>query len=105
MRNGPLGSGQPTGPPIPYTLLGILLSPVWLMALAQGGVYDLKRVGAGSQEDGTPRKLHNVDRLEALGWHASVSLADGIRSTYDWSVNQLDSDGDELRGVHAVAGE
>ena len=34
--------------------------------------------------DGTPRKLLDTARLTALGWQPSISLADGIRGTYDW---------------------
>ena len=34
--------------------------------------------------DGTPRKLLNVDRLHALGWHHKIGLRDGVGSTYDW---------------------
>jgi GDP-L-fucose synthase len=37
-----------------------------------------------SKPDGTPRKLLDVSRLEKLGWHASIELEDGIRSTYAW---------------------
>ncbi|MFC1720009.1 GDP-L-fucose synthase family protein [Pseudomonadota bacterium] len=36
--------------------------------------------------DGTPRKLLNVSRLEALGWKAQVPLEQGIRATRDWMV-------------------
>jgi GDP-L-fucose synthase len=35
-----------------------------------------------SKPDGTPRKLLNVDRINALGWHSSLSLEEGIRITY-----------------------
>jgi GDP-L-fucose synthase len=35
-----------------------------------------------SKPDGTPRKLMDVSRLAALGWSSSVSLRDGIQSTY-----------------------
>ena len=34
--------------------------------------------------DGTPRKLLDVSRINALGWRARIPLADGIRSTYEW---------------------
>jgi GDP-L-fucose synthase len=34
--------------------------------------------------DGTPRKLLDVSRLTALGWHANVDLAAGIAATYEW---------------------
>jgi nucleoside-diphosphate-sugar epimerase len=37
-----------------------------------------------SMPDGTPRKLLDVSRLEAMGWKAEISLEQGIRSTRDW---------------------
>jgi len=42
-----------------------------------------------SKPDGTPRKLMNVDKLSALGWHAQIALEDGIRSTYDWFLKNV----------------
>ncbi len=35
-----------------------------------------------TKPDGTPRKLLDVSRLGKLGWHASIALPDGIRTTY-----------------------
>jgi len=37
-----------------------------------------------SRPDGTPRKLLDVSRLAALGWHPRITLRDGIASTYAW---------------------
>ena len=37
-----------------------------------------------SKPDGTPRKLLDTSRLNALGWKAGISLQNGIRSTYEW---------------------
>jgi GDP-L-fucose synthase len=37
-----------------------------------------------TKPDGTPRKLMDVSRLHALGWHHTTSLEDGIRRT--WSL-------------------
>jgi len=34
--------------------------------------------------DGTPRKLLDIGRMTALGWRPSITLRDGIASTYQW---------------------
>jgi GDP-L-fucose synthase len=34
--------------------------------------------------DGTPRKMLDVSRLTALGWHAKTTLEDGLEKTYRW---------------------
>lgn len=36
--------------------------------------------------DGTPRKLLDVSKLEGLGWKYKVELRDGIKSSYEWFV-------------------
>lgn len=36
-----------------------------------------------SKPDGTPRKLMDTSRLKSLGWEASITLEDGIRSVYE----------------------
>jgi GDP-L-fucose synthase len=41
-----------------------------------------------SKPDGTPRKLLNVDKINALGWKAEIELEAGLRSTYaDFQTN------------------
>jgi GDP-L-fucose synthase len=37
-----------------------------------------------SKPDGTPRKLMDSSRLNALGWRPSITLHDGITATYAW---------------------
>jgi len=41
-----------------------------------------------SKPDGTPRKLLDVSRLSALGWHHRVALREGIEATYQWFLGQ-----------------
>lgn len=43
---------------------------------------DCELVFDTSKQDGTPRKLLDVSRINALGWRAKVKLEDGIRLTY-----------------------
>lgn len=44
-----------------------------------------------TKPDGTPRKLLDVSRMHALGWHARTGLAEGIRKTYAAAEEQLKS--------------
>ena len=37
-----------------------------------------------TKPDGTPRKVLDSSRLEALGWHAQIDLEAGIRDTIAW---------------------
>src|SRR5260221_2471012 len=37
-----------------------------------------------TKPDGTPRKLLDVTRLSKLGWQAKIPLEEGLRSTYQW---------------------
>ena len=44
-----------------------------------------------SKPDGTPRKLLDVSRINALGWKAQIGLSEGITSTYEWfKVNHVE---------------
>jgi GDP-L-fucose synthase len=53
-----------------------------------------------SKPDGTPRKVLDVSRINALGWRAQIPFDEGVRATYEWFVAQ---DPATLRGVDAVA--
>jgi GDP-L-fucose synthase len=44
-----------------------------------------------SKPDGTPRKLLDVSKLTALGWRPRIDLEAGIRHTYEWYRNSLDT--------------
>ncbi len=41
--------------------------------------------------DGPPRKLMDVSRLKALGWEATTSLEDGLKTTYQWFLKNIDT--------------
>ncbi len=43
-----------------------------------------------SRQDGTPRKLLDVSRINALGWKARTTLREGIRLTYESARSQLE---------------
>lgn len=37
-----------------------------------------------SKPDGTPRKLLDISKINALGWQARIGLRDGLEATYAW---------------------
>ena len=43
-----------------------------------------------TKPDGAPRKLMNVDRLKDLGWQSSITLEQGLTSTYEWFLQNQD---------------
>jgi GDP-L-fucose synthase len=55
-----------------------------------------------TKPDGTPRKVLDVSRLRALGWSPSIDLDTGIRTTYQWFLDQQ-ARGVGLRGVSVVS--
>jgi GDP-L-fucose synthase len=44
-----------------------------------------------TKPDGAPRKLLDVGRLHALGWHHRIELREGLVSTYRWFVDHQDA--------------
>jgi len=52
--------------------------------------FDCELVFDTSRQDGTPQKLLDVSRINALGWKAKVSLKEGIRRTFESVRSQLE---------------
>jgi GDP-L-fucose synthase len=50
-----------------------------------------------SKPDGTPQKLLDISRLDALGWRARIGLEEGIASAYEWFLAR------EQKSLHSVA--
>lgn len=44
-----------------------------------------------SKPDGTPRKLLDTTKLASLGWKPVIELTDGLRETYEWFSNSLET--------------
>lgn len=62
-----------------------------LAELVKGTVgYEGKIVWNSNMPDGTPRKLTDVSKLHALGWHHRVELEEGVRLAYQWFVDHID---------------
>lgn len=40
-----------------------------------------------SKPDGTYRKLTDVSKLHALGWHHNIEIAEGVELLYNWYIN------------------
>nr|WP_278336119.1 GDP-L-fucose synthase [Rhodohalobacter mucosus] len=43
-----------------------------------------------TKPDGTPRKLMDVSRMKEAGWTYSIDLKEGIRSTYQWFLDNIE---------------
>lgn len=44
-----------------------------------------------SKPDGTPRKLLDVTKLNEAGWRAKINLEDGVKTTYQWFLDNAES--------------
>ena len=51
-----------------------------------------------SKPDGTPRKVLDVSKLSATGWQPSITLDEGLRTTYDWFLKET-AQHTHLRGI------
>ncbi len=52
--------------------------------------FDGELVFDTTKPDGTLRKLMDVSRLETLGWKASITLEEGLASTYEWFIRETE---------------
>jgi GDP-L-fucose synthase len=50
-----------------------------------------KIIWDATKPDGTPRKLMDVSKMEAMGWTYPTELENGIQKTYDWFLENIDS--------------
>jgi GDP-L-fucose synthase len=44
-----------------------------------------------TKPDGNPRKLLNSELIYSIGWKPSVNLEDGLKMTYKWYLENLDT--------------
>ena len=44
-----------------------------------------------SKPDGTPRKLMDVSKMKTMGWQYSTELEDGVKNTYQWFLENINS--------------
>jgi GDP-L-fucose synthase len=52
--------------------------------------FDGELVWDTSKPDGTPRKVMDVTRIEAVGWRAQTDLETGLSKTYDWYLRNVE---------------
>ena len=57
--------------------------------VAQTVGFDGDLVFDTSKPDGAPRKLLDVNRMKALGWQSTIALQDGLKSTYEWYLDNI----------------
>jgi GDP-L-fucose synthase len=44
-----------------------------------------------NKPDGTPRKLMDVSKMQAMGWTYTTELEEGVKKTYDWFLENIES--------------
>lgn len=44
-----------------------------------------------TKPDGTPRKLMDISKMQALGWQPKTNLEEGISKTYQWFLKNIES--------------
>jgi len=51
--------------------------------------YEGKLVFDATKPEGTPRRLFDVSKINNLGWHHQISLAEGLKRTYEWYLQNV----------------
>jgi GDP-L-fucose synthase len=57
--------------------------------IARVTAYPGRVVFDATKPDGTPRKLLDVSRLNNLGWKATIDLETGLKSAYQWYIENI----------------
>ena len=57
--------------------------------IARVTAYPGRVVFDATKPDGTPRKLLDVSRLNDLGWKATIDLETGLKSAYQWYIENI----------------
>lgn len=80
-----------TGSDIPIGELASLVKKV--VGYAGEIVFDI------AKPDGTPRKLVDVGRITALGWHPEIGLEEGVANAYQWFLKNVNAAQGQVRGL------
>ena len=50
-----------------------------------------------SKPNGTPRKLLDTSKINSLGWSPKISLTEGVTSTYEWFLGEINKNNSEIK--------
>jgi GDP-L-fucose synthase len=50
-----------------------------------------------SKPNGTPRKLLDTSKINSLGWTPKISLTEGIATTYEWFLGEINKNNSEIK--------
>jgi GDP-L-fucose synthase len=53
--------------------------------------YKGKVIWDSSKPDGTPKKLMDISKMKNIGWEYSTELEVGIKKTYNWFLENIES--------------
>ena len=50
-----------------------------------------------SRPNGTPRKLLDTSKINSLGWRPKISLVEGVSTTYEWFLSEINKNNSEIK--------